>query len=120
MLFSMVIAVAAFSAIADSTFSPLEKPFQMLFERFNQGNPKKDLFLYQRIRRIQIVKVTELTLEILTFIFIGMISSQICIYFDDQLEEGADWTWMTSFYWAVQVRLPTAKSWTVVQKVGVD
>ena len=103
----MVIAVAAFSAIADSTFSPLEKPFHVLFDRFGHGDTEKDLFLYQRIRRIKIVKITELTLEIITFVFIGMICSQLCIYFDDDLEDGADWTWMTSFYWAVQVSLAT-------------
>ena len=103
MLFSMLIAVTFFSAIADSTFSPLEKPFHMLFERFNQGNSEKDLFLYQRIRRIKIVKITELTLEIITFISVGMVASQICIYLDDDPEEGTQWSWMTSFYWAVQV-----------------
>jgi Ion channel len=103
MIFSMVVAVTTFSAIADASFSPLEKPFRWLFEKFNPA-PEKDLFLYQRIRRIKIVKITELACEITTFIVIGMIGSQVTIYLDEEssLEDGTEWTWMTSFYWAVQ------------------
>ncbi|KAL7562552.1 hypothetical protein ACA910_015436 [Epithemia clementina (nom. ined.)] len=101
MLFAMVVAVVALSAIASSTFSPLERVFERIFERFNPKD-NKDLFLYQRIRKIKFVKLTELAVEILCFILLGIFGSQLVIYFANDLEEGADWSWMTSFYWATQ------------------
>ena len=101
MLVSMVVAVVAFSAIADSSFTPLERFFEGVFERFN---PKEDqdLLLHQRIRKIKFVKIAELTVEVVTYIMIGVFATRIVIYFNDNPDEDTNWTWMTSLYWAVQ------------------
>jgi Ion channel len=102
MLVTMLVAVMAFSAGAESAFSPLERVFEWIFDRaFHLEETKeKDQFLYQRIRRVKIVKCTELFIQIFTFILIGVVASQIAVYYED--DPAAKWTWMTSFYWSIQ------------------
>jgi len=103
MLISSVVAVISFSAIASQTFSPLESFFENMFDRFNPKE-ESDLFLHERLRRIRFIKLAGLAVEVLAFIFLGMFVSQLVIYLDDDPVPGTDWNWMTSFYWAVQVR----------------
>lgn len=100
MLVSMVVAVVAFSAAAATALNPLEKAFEKIFNRFDQ--PSSTDFLYKRIRRVKFVKITELTVQIFTFILIGVFASQIAVAYETNPE--TKWTWMTSFYW--YVRLP--------------
>ena len=101
MLVSMVVAVVAFSAVASTAFSPLESFFETLFHRFS---PKKDkdLFLHERIKKIQFIKITELAVEIFSFILVGVFASRIAVFYDNDPDLGTNWSWMTSFYWAVQ------------------
>lgn len=101
MLISMVVAVVAFSAVADTAFSPLETFFNKLFQRFSPKK-EKDLFLHERIKKIKFIKLFELSFEIFSFILLGVFASRIAVHFDNDPELGTDWTWMTSFYWAVQ------------------
>ena len=98
MLLSMVVAVIAFSAAAGATLSPLERLFDKLFERFKDQNDEK--FLYKRIRRLKFIKIFELLTQVFTFILIGVFASQIAIQYEENPD--AQWTWMTSFYWAIQ------------------
>ena len=101
MLVAMVVAVVAFSAVASTAFSPLEKPFVRAFAFFNPKD-EKDWFLYERIRRLKIIKITELAANIFSFIVLGVLGSQLVCYYKGNEEDGTNWTWMTSFYWAVQ------------------
>jgi hypothetical protein len=99
-LVAMVVAVIAFSAAADTALSPLENYSDKIFDRFQGKEDDKDTFLYKRIRRAKFVKLTELFCQIFFFILIGVIASQIVVAFEKDPE--AQWTWMTSFYWAIQ------------------
>lgn len=102
MLVAMVVAAVAFSAFAELTMSPLHNVVQRIFEQFEQNKKDCDLFLYQRIRRVKIVRLTSIFVEIFLFVLIGVVVSQVAVAFDTSFEEGTDWTWMTSFYWAIQ------------------
>ena len=75
MLLSMVVAVVAFSAAAQASLSPLEKFFDNVFERFTGRSPE-DQLLHERVRRVTITKITELSLEIGIFIAIKQILQQ--------------------------------------------
>ena len=99
MLLSMVVAVVAFSAAATVTLSPLEKFFDRIFERFT-GRSEDEQFLHERIGRVRLTKITELTIEIFTFIAIGVFAGRLAAHFEEDPDR--QWNWMTSFYWAVQ------------------
>ena len=99
MLLSMVVAVVAFSAAAQFTLSPFEKLFDRIFEVF-LGRSEDEQFLHERIRRVSLTKISELTVEIFTFIAIGVFAARWAAHYED--DEERQWSWMTSFYWAVQ------------------
>lgn len=110
MLVATVVAVVAFTAAADLTTSPFHDTIRSIFRHLE--NPRNDavaerLFLHQRLRRIKIVRLTEIFVEVLLFVLIGVVASQICVAFDDTNDGDVDaqaskWNWMTSFYWAIQ------------------
>lgn len=104
MLLSMVVAVIAFSAAAGATLSPLERLFDKIFDRFKLDDER---FLYKRIRRLKFVKIFELITQVFTFVLIGVFASQIAVQYEDN--EDAQWTWMTSFYWAIQTTTTIGK-----------
>lgn len=99
MILSMYVAVVAFSAAASASLSPIEALFDKVFVAW-KGDHRDDMFLHERIRRLRFVRLTELIMEILTFVAIGVFAARIAILFEE--EEDKKWTWMTSFYWAVQ------------------
>ena len=99
MLLSMVVAVVALSSVASATFSPLENVFHRLFEKMTGRSPEEQ-FLHERIRRVRLTKITELTASIAVFIAVGVFAARIAAHFEDDPER--QWSWMTSFYWAVQ------------------
>jgi hypothetical protein len=99
MLLSMVVAVQAFSAAASVTVSPLEKVFDWMFERLT-GRAEDDAFLHERIRRVRLTRITELTVSIFTYIAIGVFAARWASLYEEN--EELQLSWMTSFYWAVQ------------------
>jgi hypothetical protein len=111
MLVATVVAVVAFTAAADLTTSPFHDTIRSVFRHLE--NPRNDavaerLFLHQRLRRVKIVRLTEIFVEVLLFVLIGVVASQICVAFvdDDDINDvdgkSPKWNWMTSFYWAIQ------------------
>jgi Ion channel len=120
MLIATVVGVVAFSAATDLTISPFHGTIRSIFRRFEhndtddphnqqqqqQQRRRADRFLYQRMRRVRIIRWTEIFVEVSLFVLMGVVASQICVALDDDIVEGADpdvkWSWMTSFYWAIQ------------------
>ena len=98
MLVSMYVSFSAFSAAASASLSPIDALFGKLFAVSDAR--REEMFLHERIRRLRFIKLTELIVEILTFVAIGVFASRIAIRFEE--DEDKQWTWMTSFYWAVQ------------------
>jgi hypothetical protein len=66
-----------------------------------------DVPLYQQVRRVVKVRV----LELVTFFFllnlVGVFASRIFVYYTDAEDE--QWTWMDSFYWAIQTTTTVGK-----------
>ena len=100
MLIAMVVAVVSFSAAADTASTPIQRTVDRLFERFDANRVDSEEFLYKKIRRIKFIRLTEIFVLVFAFILIGVIASQVAVAFEEDPE--AQWTWMTSFYWAVQ------------------
>lgn len=89
-ILAVVVAVLAFSAAADSAFSPLGNFWEKLFDKII-GPPDPTAFLYKRVRRVKAVKLGEIFVQFFALILFGVLVSRIWV--QDQ------WTWMDSFYW---------------------
>ena len=99
MILSMVVLVTAISAVVSSTGNPLDKMHDWAMDYFVRS-VDKEKFLYELIRRCYFVKIFIIAVEFLALNLIGVLLARIFIRLS--AEENEQWTWMTTFYWAVQ------------------
>lgn len=98
MCISLIYAVTAFSALLDQLYSNFDsldlKSF--FFGRFidTDSSHFNELPLHKQLARIKVVRMAEIFLSFLTLNLFGMFIVKIFVR--------SDWSWMTSFYWAVQ------------------
>jgi len=103
MILALIVAVAAFSAAAEQAFSPLANYQDKLFCAFYDrilGKQKEDELLYKRIGRVRLVKMSQIFLQFVLLVMIGVCVSQA--FPGNEEDDGSEWSWMTSFYWSIQ------------------
>jgi Ion channel len=97
MIVSICVPILAFSAAAGDAFSPFARYFS-----FDTKNVAEDHVLSVRLAAIQLVKLGEIVVHIVTLNFLGVVVSR---FFHGNLsgtEVGSEWTWSESIYWSVQ------------------
>lgn len=101
MILSVIVAAVAFSAAAGAAVSPLENFIHRLCVYiFGEEKPKE--FLYKQIRRVKFMKLGEITIQFFLLNLLGVFAARIAVVLEDGSDPDKQWTWMTSFYWAVQ------------------
>lgn len=103
MIISILVAILAFSALADQAFSNLSGPMGGSLQAFC-GWMIGDLFngehMHQRIRRVNFTIMAEIIIQFTLLNLVGVFVSR---YFANRSDtEKEQWSWMTSLYWAVQ------------------
>ncbi|GAX13327.1 hypothetical protein FisN_17Hh268 [Fistulifera solaris] len=99
MILSMAVLVTAISAVVSSTGNPLDRMHDWAMDHFVRS-VDKEKFLYQLIHRTYMVKFSIIAVEFLALNLIGVLLARIFVRLSE--EETQQWTWMTTFYWAVQ------------------
>lgn len=104
MIVAMVIAYTVFSTAADAALSTAQisggDGGSILLKPFVGAANDPNLPLYQRVRRITILRSVEL---IIWFVILNLLGMFVARYFINRSDlEGEQWDWMTTFYWAVQ------------------
>jgi len=103
MIVALLVAVTAFSAAADNAFSKFgdwnEKIVSFLTGNLLEGN-----LLHEKMRKLKVVKLTDIFFQFLLLNVIGMFLARFFVRSDPE------WTWMTTFYWAVQTTTTVGRS----------
>lgn len=97
---ALYVGITAFSAAAADAFSPFAKLNEKILHFFIPNQMLEGKLLHQQIRRVEIVKISEFVLQVLLLNLIGMLLAYIFVRHASELE--TTWSWMESFYWAVQ------------------
>eukprot|EP00538_Stauroneis_constricta_P002551 CAMPEP_0119546000 /NCGR_PEP_ID=MMETSP1352-20130426/588_1 /TAXON_ID=265584 /ORGANISM="Stauroneis constricta, Strain CCMP1120" /LENGTH=507 /DNA_ID=CAMNT_0007590649 /DNA_START=82 /DNA_END=1605 /DNA_ORIENTATION=+ len=102
MIVSIWVGYTVFAVAADAALSGLSvcSVGDWLTEMYDKMVARDDVSLDEQIRRIRIIRFTELVVLGLFYNLIGIFVARIFIRSSDGEEE--DWTWMTTLYWAVQ------------------
>uniref|UniRef100_A0A7S4KC64 Potassium channel domain-containing protein n=1 Tax=Odontella aurita TaxID=265563 RepID=A0A7S4KC64_9STRA len=105
MIVAMLVAVMALGAISDTSISKFKGVCEGFLHRLALTMRDKmgmasyrDMLLYQRIRLLKYVKLGDILLQFLCLNCVGVFFSRIFVNRDPLM----DWTWMDSFYWAIQ------------------
>jgi hypothetical protein len=98
MIVALLVAVTAFSAAAENAFSALGNVNEKICSYF-LGDHLEGKLLHQQMRRIKIVKITEIGFQ---FVLLNVIGFLLARFFVGDYVAEPEWTWMTTFYWAVQ------------------
>ena len=117
MIIALVVVVLAFSAAADEAFSG----FASINERavsFFTGNLLEGKLLHQQIRRVATVKLFEIIFQFTLLNLIGLFAARLFIRFSG--DEEAQWTWMTTFYWAVQTTTTIGKQTSALARLRLS
>lgn len=61
---------------------------------------EKQKLLYQLVQRSYLVKIVLISAEFLALNLIGVLLARIFVRLSE--EEREQWSWMTTFYWAIQ------------------
>lgn len=101
MILSVVVAAVAFSAAADAAVSPFENFIHKLCV-YIFGEEKEKEFLYKQIRRLKFTKLGEIAVQFFLLNLLGVFASRVAVVLEDGSDPDKLWTWMTSFYWAIQ------------------
>jgi hypothetical protein len=99
MIVALLVAVTAFSAAAENAFSVFGD-FNERIISFFIGDILEGKLLHQQMRKIKIVKLTDILFQFTILNLIGMFLARFFVRYYDTSE--TDWSWMTTFYWAVQ------------------
>eukprot|EP00545_Synedropsis_sp_CCMP1620_P002586 CAMPEP_0119004224 /NCGR_PEP_ID=MMETSP1176-20130426/1025_1 /TAXON_ID=265551 /ORGANISM="Synedropsis recta cf, Strain CCMP1620" /LENGTH=498 /DNA_ID=CAMNT_0006955909 /DNA_START=26 /DNA_END=1522 /DNA_ORIENTATION=+ len=100
MIFSNIILIVAFSAAADSGFSVFDRFQEQVIMRVI-GKPNNDELLYQKIRRLKFLRISQIVFVFIFLNLIGVFANRLFLLGESK-ELQAQYNWMTSFYWAVQ------------------
>lgn len=100
MIFSNIILIGAFSAAIDSGFSPLARFQEQVIMRVI-GKPTADELLYRKIRRLRILRISQIIFRFVALNLVGVFANQLFLLGESDELRG-EWDWMLSFYWAVQ------------------
>jgi len=97
MLLAIIVAITAFSAAAERayelSFSRLNRLVEFLIDNLTIKS-SDDKPLYQQMREIKIIKISEIVAQLLVLNLIGLFVSRAFVH--------NRWNWMTSFYWVIQ------------------
>lgn len=99
MIFSNITLIAAFSAVAEHAFQPLQKYHDVFIDSIMGKATPHDL-LWKKTRRLKYALFSELILQFILLNAIGVFASRLYIWTSDV--PGQRWDWLTSIYWAVQ------------------
>jgi hypothetical protein len=106
MIVALLVAVTAFSAAAENAFSVFGD-FNERIISFFIGDILEGKLLHQQMRKIKIVKLTDILFQFTILNLIGMFLARFFVRYYDTSE--TDWSWMTTFYWAVQTTTTVGK-----------
>lgn len=101
MVVSLLVAIMAFSAAAESAVSPI-KAILLKFSpvHYPEGPLKEGEFIWQRVRRVKSVMLMDIAIQFTFLNLIGIFASRIFVLTAEV--EAREWNWMDSIYWAVQ------------------
>ena len=103
MIASILVALLAFSAAAETAVSPLKSILKRVSPIHYPDGPLKDNeYLYQRIRKVRAVMLCDIAIQFVILNLIGIFASQLFIRYTEVAEDRM-WDWADSAYWAVQV-----------------
>jgi len=105
MIIALLVAVTAFSAAAANAFSQLGNINERIVCFFT-GNLLEGKLLHQQMRKIKIVKLTEVLFQ---FILLNACGLFLARFFVRDYVGDTDWTWMTTLYWAIQTTTTVGK-----------
>ena len=121
MIASVLVAMTAFSAAAERAVSPIAEfnkrvlgsipalsSFSKHFMSTITGDLKEDELLYKRVGRMRLFALTEVTLQFVSLNLFGVFVARIFVL--AWHADKAAWTWMTTFYWAVQTTTTIGKA----------
>lgn len=99
MIFSILMAIMFFGAVADTALSKVQGPirswFDKVFASFSYlifGEPREDDQIYMRVRRVRFKIIVEIVVQFTLLNLIGVLVSR---FFANNRadEEGEDWDW---------------------------
>ena len=105
MIVALLVAVTAFSAAAENAFSRLNGVHERIISFFT-GDLLDGKLLHQQMRKIKIVKLTEVCIQ---FALLNLMGFLLARFFVGGYVAEPEWTWMTTFYWAVQTTTTVGK-----------
>jgi len=102
MILANIMLIGYFSVVVDTAWNPLSKWHKRLMDRV-LGEPTLDEPLYKKLRRVKLLRLTELVGAFVMLNLIGVFANRLFLLLgeDGDLLE-TDWNWVTSFYWAIQ------------------
>ena len=115
MIGSVIVSIIAVSAAADAVFVPFEGWIHQALVYF-MGKEDPSEFLYKKVSRLRLLKVIEITIQFLGLNLLGVLADRLDVWIN-----GTNVSWMTSFYWAIQVSVlcePTSQQLYTVWQVS--
>jgi len=99
MLLSVAIAFTVFASVATMSLGGIWQ-FNCFISLTEKMLESKEIPLYKQVRRLILIRVTELVIYFLGLNAIGIFVAR---FFVNRSEiEGQQWNWMTTIYWAIQ------------------
>lgn len=92
MIYANVILVVAFSSVAEMGLSPLGHFHERLVMAV-VGKPSNDEALYEKIRRLRILRLTEIVLSFSLLNLIGVFANRLFLIGETEELRG-EWNWM--------------------------
>jgi hypothetical protein len=102
-----VFATAAEAALARFGLVPSSYIISKFISRFIDSYDGGSVPLYKHIRKVFYLRMTELAAYFLFFILIGIFAARLFVRNGGVEDE--QWSWMTTFYWAVQTTTTIGK-----------
>lgn len=103
MLLSIVVAMTAFAAAADTAYNVTLGPLNAMTESLLNsvgGHSSDKKMLHEHIRRVKIIKIAEVVVQLALLNLVGIFVSRA--FANNATLEDEQWDWMTSFYWSIQ------------------
>ena len=111
MLVSVFVGYNVFRTAGNSAtklFERNSKRFREMLRAYMDRGGSRFVPLHQQIRILCICRIVELTIMFTFYVLTGVFATRIFLYHSDDPDH--DWTWMTTFYFAVQTVTTVGKS----------